>query len=157
MRGGWTYAQSPDNRFSGHPVARSVAGLGRVGTQLADMDQRQETSTKDSDLPRVSLVCDRCGFSFRAGLIWVIQRRKIYFCRDCQKEIDLATAELSQSQRVQSVEAMVRKLGLNTRGDQDSRLDALMTAALLGFHERLSKPEDFLPGNASLRESKHLY
>ena len=157
MRGGWTYAQSPDNRFSGHPVARSVAGLGRVGTQLADMDQRQETSTKDSDLPRVSLVCDRCGFSCRAGLIWVIQRRKVYFCRDCQKEIDLATAELSQGKRVQFVEAMVRRLGLNTRGDQDARFDALMAAALLGFHKGLGQPEDFLSGNPSLGESHDLY
>ena len=121
------------------------------------MDQRQVTSTKDPDPPPVSLACDRCGFSFRAGLIWVIQRRKIYFCRDCQKEIDLATAELSQGQRVQFVEAMVRKLGLNTRGDQDSRLDALMAAALLGFHKRLRHPEDFFPGNASLGESHHLY
>ncbi len=81
------------------------------------------------------LVCDRCGFGFRAGFIWIIERRKIYFCRECQKEIDLVTAELAASPRVHLVQAMVRRLGLKTRGDQDGRFDALMAAALLGFHE----------------------
>jgi hypothetical protein len=80
-------------------------------------------------------VCDRCGFSFRAaGHIWIVEGNEIYFCPDCQKQIDQATSNYSAVDKGRYVEAIARRLGL-LRSRREGQLDPRTTAALLGLGE----------------------
>jgi len=123
---------------------------------VAGTGQGKGTSKTEANRSLVYFECDRCGFSFRAGLLWIVDRRCVYFCRDCEKEINDAIAELGAGQQRAFVEAMVGRLRLGTRASQDGKLDALTVAALLGFHEGLRQSQNVLLGHAGLREGHDL-
>jgi DNA-directed RNA polymerase subunit RPC12/RpoP len=98
------------------------------------MDQDDQPTISIS-IPDQRYVCDRCGFRFRAGSFWVIDGVTVYFCRDCQADIDHATGELAATQKLRFIEALMRRLGVSTGYAQEGRLDATTAAALLGFRE----------------------
>ena len=82
-------------------------------------------------------VCDRCGFSFVAGFIWVIDGKHLNVCRDCQRAIDAAADRLAKGSTDRSavIERLLRQLGINHRQDWSRPMSPFLVAALLGFRE----------------------
>ena len=82
-------------------------------------------------------VCDRCGYSFSAGFIWVIDRKQLNVCRDCQHAIDAAANRLAKgpADRAAVIEKLLRRLGINARQDWSRPASPFLVAALLGFRE----------------------
>jgi hypothetical protein len=113
--------------------------------------------TANSTEPRpVELLCDRCGFAYRLGQIWIIDGLKIYFCRECVEKLNAEIDHLSNYEHQRTLENLARRLKLVPRGDRDARYRSLMAAALLGFDEGAGHPDDLFPADAGVREGNHL-
>jgi hypothetical protein len=96
---------------------------------------RQRVPEISFSVEPVDYTCDRCGFGYRAGFIWIVDGRWAYFCRVCQSEMDQATAGWDDSARDRYVRTLMKQLGLLHRGDRDTRIDTKSAAGLLGLHQ----------------------
>ena len=87
-----------------------------------------------SDYRPVSLerVCDRCGFKFVAGFIWVVDRTQVNICHDCQRSIDALAAKFAaeSKERNSYIERVLRRLRLSSSYEPRERY---ALAALLGL------------------------
>jgi hypothetical protein len=77
--------------------------------------------------------CERCGFSFVAGSIWVIGGKQVNICRDCQAAIDRMAEEISAGPRERAVfiERALKRLSVTTERMESS--ERALLAALLGL------------------------
>jgi hypothetical protein len=98
----------------------------------------QDRQSNDrASAPTHSRTCDRCGFSFVAGFIWVVDRKQLNICRDCQRVIDVAADQLAKepADRAAVIEKLLRRLGINPRQAWSRPMSPFLVAALLGFRE----------------------
>ena len=100
-------------------------------------NQRDRLANRRASLPHPARVCDRCGYSFGTGFIWVIDRKRLNVCRDCQHAIDAAADRLANgpADRAAVIEKLLRRLGINARQDWSRPMSPFLVAALLGFRE----------------------